>query len=86
MRPGVVSFTLEEHDKMFMEKGVHVILTLFEQMVSWHGSVDSAVVSYDIFVMYLQRLSDGVLALTFEKDQDSGKTMNEIVNAIRKVT
>jgi hypothetical protein len=85
MKPGVVSFTLEEQDRMFMEKAVHMILTLFEQMVSWRGSVDSAVVSYDIFVMYLQRLSDGVLALTFEKDEDSGKTTIEIVDAIRKL-
>jgi hypothetical protein len=85
MRPGVVGLTLEEQDRVFMEKGVHIILRLFEQMVSWRGSVDSAVVSFDIFVMYLQRLNDGLLALTFEKDEDSWKTMIEIVNAIRKL-
>ena len=85
MRPGVNSLTPIEKDVFFMETGVLVLLGVCEQMVSWHGSVNSLVISYDRVAMYVRRLGSDVLALTLDQHDSLGTTMHELGTRINQL-
>lgn len=85
MRSGVSSLTPEGKDEFFMQTGALVLLGVCEKMVSWHGSVDSLVISYDRVVMYIRRLGNEILAMTLDKHDNLGSTMHEIGTRINQL-
>jgi hypothetical protein len=68
MRPGVMSITPQDDDKLFLELRAHYITQTSQQVTRWAGPVEYVAVSYEKFVELIMFVKDGYAVVTLEKD------------------